>query len=221
VGLAALLSLALLVTACSVDVPTVATPDVPVGTSRLENLQDDTSAGAPEDEGFDSRTLMALTEWIRDHRVPIFSFLISRNGTLVYELYTSSLTRAQARWGIDLGGYGLRLRPIDMQKFGVLYLNRGMWRGHPLISREWVERSFVPWNHSRPNARDPDYGWFWWAYTTPAGWSTHAAVGWKGQRIAVLPGERLVVTMTAAFEDGAENRIFNELMDQFVLPAIR
>jgi CubicO group peptidase (beta-lactamase class C family) len=127
----------------------------------------------------------------------------------------------QDRSGIDLGGYGLRLRPIDMQKFGVLYLNRGMWRGHPLISREWVERSFVPWNHSRPNARDPDYGWFWWAYTTRAGWSTHAEVGWKGQRIAVLPGERLVVTMTAAFEDGAENRIFNELMDQFVLPAIR
>jgi hypothetical protein len=102
VGLAALLSLALLVTACSVDVPTVATPDVPVGTSRLENLQDDTPAGAPEDEGFDSRTLIALTEWIRDHRVPIFSFLISRNGTLVYELYTSSLTRAQAHYQMSV-----------------------------------------------------------------------------------------------------------------------
>jgi CubicO group peptidase (beta-lactamase class C family) len=44
--------------------------------------------------------------------------------------------------GIDNGGYGLRLRPIDMQKFGVLYLNGGVWRGEPLISRSWVERSF-------------------------------------------------------------------------------
>jgi hypothetical protein len=27
--------------------------------------------------------------------------------------------------------------------------------------------------------------------------------------------------MTAAFEDGAENRVFNELIDQFVVPAVR
>ena len=371
-GLAALLSLALLATACSVDAPTVTTPDVAVDTSRLESWQDNAPAKAPEDEGLDSRTLIALTEWIRDHPVPIYSFLVSRNGTLVYELYTSSLTRAHAHYqmsvtksvvsalvgividrglikgpdapitdtvprslfasdadflrfksvtvrhvlgmsaldapdpprvtspealarqrrfwiapnrlkfaleqpllatpghayqyndvtpllatglvqyaagetalelaeealfgpmgfrnyewmhqdpsGFDLGGFGLRLRPIDMQKFGVLYLNRGRWRGHSLISREWVERSFIPWNRSRPNARDPDYGWFWWAYSRRSGGSTHAAVGWKGQRIAVLPGERLVVTMTGAFEDGAENRIFNELIDRFVVPAIR
>jgi CubicO group peptidase (beta-lactamase class C family) len=31
--------------------------------------------------------------------------------------------------GIDLGGYGIRLRPIDMLKFGQLYLQRGLWKG--------------------------------------------------------------------------------------------
>jgi CubicO group peptidase (beta-lactamase class C family) len=67
-------------------------------TARPDAFRDDASTAAPEEEGLDSRTLIALTEWIRDHRVPIFSFLISRNGRLVYELYTSSLTRDHAHY---------------------------------------------------------------------------------------------------------------------------
>src|SRR5262249_44670305 len=66
-----------------------------------EELRDDVPAGAPEDEGLDSRTLIALTEWIRDHRVPAFSFLISRNGRLVYELYTSSLPPEHAHYPLS------------------------------------------------------------------------------------------------------------------------
>ena len=51
--------------------------------------------------------------------------------------------------GIDNGGYGLRLRPIDMQKFGILYLHHGNWNGKQLISKNWVDSSFEPWNRSR------------------------------------------------------------------------
>jgi len=127
----------------------------------------------------------------------------------------------QDRSGLDLGGFGLRLRPIDMQKFGVLYLSGGLWRGRPLISRRWVERSFSPWNRSRPASRDPDYGWFWWTYPNGSSWSTHAAMGWKGQRIAVLLRQRIVVTMTANIEDGGANAVFNDLVDRFVLPSVR
>jgi CubicO group peptidase (beta-lactamase class C family) len=123
--------------------------------------------------------------------------------------------------GHDLGGYGLRLRPIDMQKLGVLYLQGGAWGGRRLVSADWVARSFTPWIRSRPEARDPDYGWFWWGYDGPAGWPVQAAHGWKGQRIAVLPRERLVVTMTAVVEDGSEHRVFNELLHRFVVRAVR
>lgn len=371
-GLLAALTLALFAAACSLDTFPGTRSDRAASSSLLEGLSDDAPARAPEDEGLDSRTLIALTEWIRDHPVPIYSFLVSRNGSLVYELYTSALTRNHAHYqmsvtksvvsalvgvvidrglvggpdaaitetlprhlfasdadvvrfqrvtvhhvlgmsaldapdpprvmtpeavarqrrfntaanrlkfaleqplletpgrayqyndvtpvlatglvqyaagmsalelaeealfgpmgfqnyewmhqdrsGIDLGGYGLRLRPIDMQKFGILYLNGGVWQGRRLLSQLWVERSFAPWNRSRPNARDPDYGWFWWGYDGRSGWTTHAAVGWKGQRIAVLPRQRLVVTMTAAIEDGSESRVFNDLIDRFVVPAVR
>jgi CubicO group peptidase (beta-lactamase class C family) len=126
----------------------------------------------------------------------------------------------QDRSGFDLGGFGLRLRPIDMQKFGVLYLNGGTWQGVPIISRDWIGRSFAPWNRSRPASREPDYGWFWWTLTGRSGWLAHLANGWKGQRIAVLPRERLVVTMTGCIEEG-EHAVFNDLVDRFVVPSVR
>jgi CubicO group peptidase (beta-lactamase class C family) len=44
----------------------------------------------------------------------------------------------------DNGSYGLRLRPVDMQKFGILYLNEGCWEGRRLISSAWVKTSFTP-----------------------------------------------------------------------------
>ena len=69
---------------------------------RSDGFSDGAEAVAPENEGLDSNTLIALTEWIRDHRAPIFSVLVSRNGRLVYELYTSSLTREHARYQMSV-----------------------------------------------------------------------------------------------------------------------
>lgn len=62
------------------------------------DFSDSFGASAPEAQGMDSRRLVALTEWVRDNTTPIFSILISRNGKLVYELYTSSLEREQAHY---------------------------------------------------------------------------------------------------------------------------
>jgi len=114
--------------------------------------------------------------------------------------------------GVDNGGYGLRLRPIDMQKFGILYLNGGLWHQRSRVSRDWVARSFQPWNRSAEHLREPNYGWYWWAYDGRRGWTGHMAAGWKGQRIAVFPKQRVVVTMTACIQDGSEHRVFDHLI---------
>jgi CubicO group peptidase (beta-lactamase class C family) len=121
--------------------------------------------------------------------------------------------------GIDNGAYGLRLRPIDMQKFGLLYLNEGCWQGRRLLSREWVKRSFTPWIRSKPDLRWPDYGWYWWHYSWGNGWSAHIAAGWKGQRIAVFPEKNVVLTMTAVVEDGTEDQLFGKIFS-FVSAAV-
>jgi len=94
-GTAAFVALTLLIIGCSTDRSVVTTHATAISPSRLENIQDDGVAGAPEDEGVDSGTIVTLTEWIRGQRIPIFSFLISRN---VYELYTTSLTRNHAHY---------------------------------------------------------------------------------------------------------------------------
>ena len=126
--------------------------------------------------------------------------------------------------GIDNGAYGLRLRPIDMQKFGVLYLRHGNWNGTQVISDAWTRTSFTPWIRSngtpRNTAAGPNYGSYWWQQNF-AGLTTHVANGWKGQRIAVAPDQDLVVTMTAAIEDGAEEKTFADLMNMFVVPSLK
>lgn len=123
--------------------------------------------------------------------------------------------------GMDNAGYGLRLRPIDMQKLGLLYLNHGRWQDKHLVSKEWVDRSFQPWNRSAPEREQPDYGWFWWAYYYGPGWTAHVANGWKGQRIAVIPDQEIVITMTACIEDGSEKEFFDQLITKVVMPAVQ
>ena len=120
---------------------------------------------------------------------------------------------------IDNASYGLRMRPIDMQKFGILYLHEGCWNGHRLLSREWVQTSFTSWIRSRPGNRNPNYGWYWWKNWFAFGWVGHVANGWKGQRIAVLPDKNMVVSMTALVHDGSENNLLNTVINQFVIPA--
>jgi CubicO group peptidase (beta-lactamase class C family) len=123
--------------------------------------------------------------------------------------------------GIDNGAYGLRLRPIDMQKFGLLFLNQGQWNGRQLISSKWVTTSFTPWIASdSKHALHPDYGWYWWRINFGHNWNGHVAVGWKGQRIAVFPVKDVVVTMTAIIEDNTEDQIFSKVMKSFVIPAV-
>lgn len=123
--------------------------------------------------------------------------------------------------GQDNGGYGLRLRPIDMQKFGVLLLRRGKWNDKRLLSEAAVERAFTPWQKSRADLVGPDYGDFWWTIDYGKGWRAHSANGWKGQRIDVIPGPGLVVTMTGCFEDGTENACFGKIVTEYLQPAVR
>jgi len=128
----------------------------------------------------------------------------------------------QDRDGIDNGAYGLRIRPIDMQKFGVLFLNEGNWQGTQLISRAWVHESFHPWIATEAQfAKHPNYGSYWWKiYYGHGGWGGEVALGWKGQYIAVFPDHQTVVTMTSIFEDGSENIVFTQIIRDFIAPAI-
>jgi CubicO group peptidase (beta-lactamase class C family) len=121
--------------------------------------------------------------------------------------------------GIDNGGYGLRLRPMDMQKLGILFLRKGAWGTQRLLSTAWVERSFTPWIKSYQGPGEPNYGWYWWTCWFPSNWKGLSADGWKGQRIWIFPGKDVVVT-TTAYVERDEAATMNRVLKDFVIPAI-
>lgn len=126
----------------------------------------------------------------------------------------------QDRSGIDMGGYGFRMRPMDMQKLGLLYLHGGSWKGQQLLPADWIAKAYVPYIKSDAFRTSNNYGWYWWTYDYGTSWRLLVADGWKGQRIAVNPDHDLVVTMTAYIETQNEVDVFYQLMTQFVMPAV-
>jgi CubicO group peptidase (beta-lactamase class C family) len=97
--------------------------------------------------------------------------------------------------GIYLGGAELFLRPRDMAKFGLLYLNKGVWNGQQVVPREWVEESTSPKLSIGPDLNYPmaiKYGYWWWI---PA--QGYQARGYNGQYIIVRPDLKMVVAVTS------------------------
>jgi CubicO group peptidase (beta-lactamase class C family) len=97
--------------------------------------------------------------------------------------------------GIYIGGAELFLRPRDMAKFGLLYLNKGVWNGQQVVPREWVEESTSPKLSIGPDLNYPmaiKYGYWWWI---PA--QSYQARGYNGQYIIVRPDLKMVVAVTS------------------------
>ena len=118
-------------------------------------------------------------------------------------------------------GGGLRLRPRDMAKFGLLYLNNGNYKGKQVVSEEWVNESL----ESQIEVSDPIYyGYQWWAfrynrYPQPDVHEIryiHNAIGYAGQHILIVPVNNLIVILTGSNADDGTNYldiIFNHILD--------
>jgi CubicO group peptidase (beta-lactamase class C family) len=89
--------------------------------------------------------------------------------------------------GINPGGNGLSCKVTDLLKFGMLHLQKGMWRGVPILPAEWIAEATHP-------IGDSPYGYHW--VTGPQG--EYFAMGLFGQLIAVLPAYDAVVVLTSA-----------------------
>jgi CubicO group peptidase (beta-lactamase class C family) len=95
------------------------------------------------------------------------------------------------------GGWGLRLRAIDMAKFGQLYLQKGRWRDKSVIDANFIKEAW------RPSRAASHYGLFWWRWTQedPRIGPVHFANGIKGQRIFVLPKRGIIIAVSANISD--------------------
>lgn len=133
--------------------------------------------------------------------------------------------------GMPAAASGLRLRPRDLAKFGSLYLHAGKWNGQQILPADWIAEStrrhvrFPP--RTGPDARgDFGYAYFWWysCYPSAAGLiEARTAVGNGQQRIFVLPGLDMVVTILAGryndFTTGST--LATRILRDHVIPAVR
>ena len=139
-------------------------------------------------------------------------------------------------WVGDLAGMpaaasGLRLRPRDLAKFGSLYLHGGRWNGKQVVPEDWVARSTRRQFRFRPRTgADSEgefgYAYFWWynCYPTSAGLvEARTAVGNGNQRVFVLPGLDMVVTILAGryndFTTGAT--LGSRILREHIIPAVK
>ena len=108
------------------------------------------------------------------------------------------------------------LRPRDMAKFGLLYLNNGKWNNQQLIPAEWVAESTS--KHSV--VQGVDYGYFWWLkYLDANGTRYHgfAAQGNGGQKTYVFRQQQLVIVITGGNYNSHSPS--DELIKKYILPA--
>lgn len=105
--------------------------------------------------------------------------------------------------GINTAGWGLFLTPIEMAKFGQLYLNCGKWDGKTLVSAEWIDESTT--EHSRWNELGLRFGFLWWVIDEKE--HSYAAMGDGGNVIYVNPAKNLVVTIASLFVPRPRDRI--------------
>jgi CubicO group peptidase (beta-lactamase class C family) len=93
--------------------------------------------------------------------------------------------------GVSIGGYGLFLQPRDMAKFGYLYLRNGVWDGHEIVPRSWIEK--VRHASVQMNLMNFRYANLFWV--EPAS-DAYLASGYHGQRIFVMPALDIVAVTT-------------------------
>ncbi|MFQ5821233.1 MAG: serine hydrolase domain-containing protein [Candidatus Heimdallarchaeota archaeon] len=117
------------------------------------------------------------------------------------------------RQGVNQGGFDLRLRPRDMAKFGLLYLNNGTWESEQIVSTDWVAISTSAISILNNNE---GYGYQWW--TLPK-IGVYFAAGLYGQFIFVVPEFDLVVVFTSGLSRDASYP-HPQIVSEFIIPAV-
>ena len=95
-------------------------------------------------------------------------------------------------------GGGVFINSEDHARFGLLYLNNGMWGDKRIISEDWIKKSITP------SETNPEYGYMWWINSEQGkdylrtDWKNvptniYYGAGFGGNYIVVIPDENIVV----------------------------
>ncbi len=82
----------------------------------------------------------------------------------------------------------------DLARFGLLYLNEGVWDGQRLLSESWIE--FVRTPAPATTQRGGEYGAHWWLVPGDRGdvpKDAYSTAGNRGQYVVVVPSHDVVI----------------------------
>lgn len=130
--------------------------------------------------------------------------------------------------GIEKGGWGLYLRPIDMAKLGQLFLQKGKWeadgRLRTLIPEKWVEAATDTAVPTHRGGHTSHYGYQIWSFNAEEAYQYN---GIFGQYVIVLPKQDMVLAITSGnqnlFSDGSSDlveRFFGDAAPAFSASAL-
>lgn len=122
--------------------------------------------------------------------------------------------------GVNVGGWGLRVKTEDIAKFGQLYLQKGVWNGKRILSESWINdatRSQVMSAGGKRNAEENDwlqgYGYQFWRCRHDA----YRGDGAYGQYCIVMPKQDAVIAITS--ETGDMQAVLDAVWNH-ILPAM-
>jgi len=96
--------------------------------------------------------------------------------------------------GVNLADGGLSVRTEDFAKFGLLYLNGGLWNGQRLLSEQWVTDATSKEISNGGDNGNWSYGYGYQFWRSPIGFR---ADGSLGQYSFVMPEQDIVLAITA------------------------
>lgn len=124
---------------------------------------------------------------------------------------------------VETGG-GLFLRPRDMAKIGLLFLNGGQWQGKQIISEQWVREStknYIDAAQIPAWVQANGYGYQWWLGSFNLGnrvIESYSARGRGGQFIFVFPEQKIVAVFTGLNDNILMNQPL-DMLQRYILPA--
>ena len=103
--------------------------------------------------------------------------------------------------GINVGGWGLKIKTEDIAKFGQLYLQKGKWNNIQLISNDWIKMATSKQIDNSNTQSNSDwkqgYGFQFWKNR----YNSYRGDGAFGQFCIVIPDYDMVIAITASTND--------------------
>ena len=156
--------------------------------------------------------------------------------TFLFEPLNINRYKWNTSGGIAHTGGGFWMLPLDMAKFGQLYLNEGYWKGQKIISKGWIDQSIKNNISVEKNlkdlglgfltevADDLGHGFLWWKRTFHANSRPFSAIAAQGNGenyIFVFPDEELVVVLTGSMYNSIAGLAQTmKMMNKYILPAV-